>query len=407
MFEGRLPTKFQDRAPRVVTRDDGAQAWVYEGSEVTSMGLNAVVGRPPEEWGLEPDRLEDMRKGCWDVDARVNDMNVAGVLGSLSFPSYAQFCGQRFFRSQDKDLGLAVVQAYNDWHVQGWCGAHPDRLIPLGIVPLWDPELMAAEVRRLDSMGCHAVTFSENPYKLGLPPLHDAHWYPFWGACEDLGTVVCLHLGSSSSLPETSPGSVIETSQTLAPVSLLTTATEIVWSPFLRDFPDLKIALSEGGIGWIPYFLERVDYVYRHHHHWTGTNFGDKLPSDVFKEHVITCFIEDAPGLKLKDDIGVDMICWEMDYPHSDSSWPAAPESFGPSIEHLTRAEIDKITHQNAIRLFRWDPFQKRTKEESTVRALRSLTSDIDLLYKSAERLRGKNVMHPKAEELNANFVSK
>jgi predicted TIM-barrel fold metal-dependent hydrolase len=256
-------------------------------------------------------------------------------------------------------------------------------------------------------MGCHAVTFSENPYKLGLPPLHDAHWYPFWGACEDVGTVVCLHLGSSSSLPETSPGSVIETSQTLAPVSLLTTATEIVWSPFLREFPDLKIALSEGGIGWIPYFLERVDYVYRHHHHWTGTNFGDKLPSEVFKEHVITCFIEDAPGLKLKDDIGVDMICWEMDYPHSDSSWPAAPESFAPSIELLTRGEIDEITHENALRLFRWDPFQQRKKEESTVKALRSLTSDIDLLYKSAERLRGKGVMHPKAEELNANFVSK
>jgi predicted TIM-barrel fold metal-dependent hydrolase len=407
LFEGRLPAKYQDLAPKVVTRDDGAQAWVYDGDEVYSMGLNAVVGRPPEEWGLEPDRLEDMRKGCWDVNARINDMNIAGVLGSMSFPSYAQFCGQRFFRSKDKDLGLAVLQAYNDWHVDEWCGTHPDRLMPLGIVPLWDPELMAAEVRRLDSKGCHAVTFSEDPHKLGLPPLHDRHWYPFWEACEQLGTVVCLHLGSSSSLPATSPGSVIETSQTLAPLSLLSTATEIVWSPFLRDFPDLKIALSEGGIGWIPYFLERIDYVYRHHRHWTGTNFGDKLPSDVFKEHVISCFIEDRPGLRLKDEIGVDMICWEMDYPHSDSSWPAAPESFAPSLEHLTREEIDKITYQNALRLFRWDPFRHRRPEDSTVKALRSETDDMDLLYKSAERLRNKGVMHPRAEDLTAHFVSR
>ncbi len=407
MFDGRLPAKFQDRAPKVVTRPDGAQAWVYEGNEVYSMGLNAVVGRPPEEWGLEPDRLEDMRKGCWDADARVDDMNVAGVLGSLSFPSYAQFCGQRFFRSKDKELGLAVVQAYNDWHVDEWGGAHPDRFMPLGIVPLWDPELMAAEVRRLDGKGCHAVTFSEDPHKLGLPPLHDRHWYPFWSECERLGTVVCLHLGSSSSLPATSPGSVIETSQTLAPLSLLSTATEIVWSPFLRDFPDLKIALSEGGIGWLPYFLERVDYVYRHHRHWTGTNFGDKLPSDVFKEHVISCFIEDRPGLRLKDEIGVDMICWEMDYPHSDSSWPAAPESFAPSLPYLTREEVDKITYQNALRLFRWDPFQHRRKEDSTVKALRAETSEADLLYKSAERLRNKGVMHPTADALTAQFVSK
>ena len=407
MFEGRLPSKYQDLAPKVVTREDGSLAWVYDGHEVTSMGLNAVVGRPPEEWGLEPDRFEDMRQGCYDVHERVNDMNVAGVLGSMCFPSFAQFCGQRFFRTEDKDLGLAVLRAYNDWHIDAWCGAYPDRFMPLGIIPLWDPELIVDEIRRIHAKGAHAITFSEDPFKLGLPPLHDHHWYPMWRVCEELEVVVCMHLGSSSSLPATSPGSVIETSQTLAPLSLLSTATEIVWSDFLRDFPGLKIALSEGGIGWLPYFLERCDYVYRHHRHWTGTDFGEKLPSEVFKEHVISCFIEDRPGLVLKDDIGVDMICWEMDYPHSDSSWPAAPESFAPSLPHLTREEVDKITFENACRLFKFDPFKFRTKEQSTVQSLRALTSERDLLYKSAERLRGKGVMHPTADALTSQFVSR
>jgi predicted TIM-barrel fold metal-dependent hydrolase len=380
---------------------------VYDGNEVASMGLNAVVGRPPEEWGLEPDRFDDMRPGCYDVHERVRDMNVAGVLASMNFPSFAQFCGQRFFRTTDKELGLAVLRAYNDWHIEDWCGAYPDRFMPLGIVPLWDPKLIVDEIRRINAKGVNAVTFSEDPHKLGLPPLHDRHWYPFWAVCQELGVVVCMHLGSSSSLPAASPGSVIETSQTLAPLSLLNTATEIVWSPFLRDFPDLKIALSEGGIGWLPYFLERCDYVYRHHRHWTGTNFGDRLPSEVFKDHVISCFIEDAAGLRLKDVIGVDRICWEMDYPHSDSSWPAAPESFAPSLPHLTAEEIDKITYQNACRLFRFDPFTRRTKEQSTVKALRALIGDDDLLYKSAERLRGRGVMHPTADLLTSQFVSK
>jgi len=407
MFEGRVESKYQDLAPKVITQDDGSLAWVYDDNVVPSMGLNAVAGRPPEEWGLEPAHWDDMRPGCYNVHDRVKDMNVAGVLGSMNFPSFAQFCGQRFYRTKDKDLGLAVLKAYNDWHVEEWCGSYPDRFLPLMIVPLWDVDLMVKEVKRNAARGVHAVAFSEDPYKLDLPPLHSEHWYPFWEVCENEEVIVCMHLGSSSSLPATTPGSAIETSQTLAPLSLLSTATEIAWSKFMVDFPNLLIALSEGGIGWLPYFLERIDWVYRHHHHWTGTSFGDRMPSDVFKQHVISCFIQDKPGLVLKDDIGVDMICWEMDYPHSDSTWPAAPESFAPSLPHLTREEVNKITYQNVCRLFQWDPFQYRTKEESTVKALRGLISSEDLLWRSAEHLRGKGVMHPTADLLTTQFVSK
>lgn len=404
LFEGRLPSAFQDRAPYVVTRDDGAQAWVYEGQEVTSMGLNAVAGRPPEEWGLEPDRFVDMRDGCYDVHSRVHDLNVAGVLASMCFPSYPQFCGQRFSRTEDKELALHVIRAYNDWHIEAWCGSYPDRLIPQALVPLWDPQLIAAEVRRVAAMGCHAVSFSENPYKLGLPGLPSDHWDPFWAACQETNTVVDMHLGSSSSLPTTSPGATIETSQALAPTSLITTATELVFAPFMRKFADLKIALSEGGIGWIPYLLERVDYTFKRHHTWTGSDLGGKLPSEIFREHVVSCFIEDNAGLRLKDLVGVDMLCWEMDYPHSDSSWPYAPESFAPSAEVLTRAEIDAITHRNAMRIYSFDPFGKRTREQSTVRALRALTNASDLEYKSSERLRGKATTHPTAEAITVHF---
>ena len=99
-------------------------------------------------------------------------MNANGVLGSMCFPSFIQFCGQLFARTEDKELALAMLQAYNDWHIETWCGAYPGRFIPLSIPAIWDPELMAAEVRRVAAKGCHAVTFSENPSKLGWPSFH-------------------------------------------------------------------------------------------------------------------------------------------------------------------------------------------------------------------------------------------
>ena len=93
-----------------------------------------------------------------------------------------------------------------------------------------------------------------------------------------------------------------------------------------KKFPDVTVALSEGGIGWIPYFLERIDHSYKVHKAWTFADFGDKLPSEVFMEHVILCFIEDDFGARQAREIGTDRICIETDYPHSDAIWPNAPE---------------------------------------------------------------------------------
>ena len=173
LFDGRLPAKYADLAPQFVTRDDGTNAWVYEGQEIANVALNAVAGRPKEEYGIEPTSFAELRAGCYDIDERVKDMDANGVLGSLCFPSFPQFCGQLFARTEDKDVALAMVQAYNDWHIDEWCGTHPGRFIPCPLPAIWDPEVLAAEVRRTAAKGAHAVTFSENPSKLGLaePPL--------------------------------------------------------------------------------------------------------------------------------------------------------------------------------------------------------------------------------------------
>jgi predicted TIM-barrel fold metal-dependent hydrolase len=383
MFEGRLASEYLDRAPRVITKDDGTDVWLYEGQELPNIGLNAVSGRPVEEYGIEPTAFADMRPGCYDIDQRVDDMNANGVLGSMCFPSFPQFCGQLFARSEDKDLGLALLQAYNDWHIESWCGAHPGRFIPLALPVLWDPELAAAEIHRVAAKGCHAVTFSENPEKLGYPSFHSDYWDPFFKACEDEGTILCLHIGSSSELVITSIEAPINVMITLQPMNIVQAAADVLWSRVLQKFPNLRLALSEGGIGWIPYFLERVDYVYKNHRAWTGHDLG-MLPSELFKERIVTCFIDDAVGVETRSHLNLDMITWECDYPHSDSTWPESPELLGNALEGVPDDEVDKITHLNAMRIFQFDPFAHRAREQCTVGALRAEAVGVDVSEKSA-----------------------
>jgi predicted TIM-barrel fold metal-dependent hydrolase len=389
MFEGRLPARLADRAPRVDRRDDGTEIWRFDGKEATNIGLNAVAGRPVEEYGIEPTSFAEIRRGCFDVHDRVRDMDANGVLASMCFPSFPQLCGQLFAKATDPELGLAVLRAYNDWHIEGWCGAYPGRFIPLALVPIWDPPAMADEVRRVSAMGCHAVSFSENPSKLKLPSFHSGHWDPFWAACSDEGTLVCLHIGSSSSLVVTAPDAPIDVLIGLQPVNIVQAAADLLWSPVLRAFPDLRVALSEGGIGWIPYFLDRMDWIYTRHHRWTGQDFGNLLPSQVFSEHVVTCFIDDPAGVELRHRVGLDSICWEADYPHSDSTWPQSPETLMKSLDGVPDEEIDKMTHGNAMRHYRFDPFRHRPREASTVGALRAGAGDVDVTPRPAGRRAG------------------
>ena len=390
MFDGHLAEKYKSVAPKVITNASGDDVWLYEGQELPNIGLNAVSGKPKEEYGIEPTSFAEMRPGAYDIDQRVADMDANGVLGSMCFPSFPQFCGQLFSRTEDKAVALAMVQAYNDWHIDEWCGTHPGRFIPLSIPPIWDPELMAAEVRRVAAKGCRAVTFSENPEKLGWPSWHSEHWDPFWQACTDEGTVVCLHIGSSSQLTITSVEAPINVMITLQPMNIVQAAADILWSRVIPEFPGVTFALSEGGIGWIPYFLERCDYVYENHQAWTGQDL-PKRPSEIFRERFITCFIDDAAGVKNRHDVGLDTMTWECDYPHSDSTWPQSPERLWKSLGGVPDSEIDAITHENAMRLFSYDPFSIIPKERCRVGALRANATGVDTSPKPS----GKAVHRP------------
>jgi predicted TIM-barrel fold metal-dependent hydrolase len=402
MFDGRLPQKYADAAPRVVHTDAGNDVWVFNGATIPNIGLNAVAGRPREEYGVDPTAFDEMRPGCYDVHERVKDMSAGGVLATMNFPSFPSFSGRLFMSASDKDLALAMVQAYNDWHIDEWCGTYPGRFIPMALPVLWDPEVCAAEIRRVARKGCHSVTFTENPATLGLPSFHDEYWDPMWRALVDEGTILNIHLGSSGQLAVTAPNAPIDVMITLQPMNICAAAADLVWSRIFREFPALTVALSEGGTGWIPYFLDRLDRTYDMHHAWTGQDFHGRRPSDVFRDHFLTCFIADPVGIALRHEIGIDNICWEQDYPHSDSSWPRAPEELADVAARydVSDDELNRMTHENAMRWYRFDPFAHRRREQCTVGALRAEVAGHDVSIHSFDKGRHADAAPPSLGEL-------
>ncbi|RYD96302.1 MAG: amidohydrolase [Sphingomonadales bacterium] len=373
MFERHLKGDDLASAPQFKVADNGTSYWSYQGMYLPSVGLNAVVGRPLEEYGMEPTSLEQLRPGCYDVHERIKDMNVNGIAASLNFGSVAGFDGGRFHKAPDRDAAVRHLRAYNDWHIQDWCGAYPGRFIPCALLPTWNMDETVAELKRIVSLGCSTVSISDNPTSQGLPSIHNEYWKPFWKAINDLDVTMCLHIGAGNPAPHASMETPIEAWISTMPMSISTGAADWLNLQALLDYPDMRVALSEGGIGWIPYFLERCDFSNWRHRAWTNSMYQDQLkPSDVFKKHFLTCFIDDAFGLQNIEFIGEDNIAYECDYPHSDSLWPEVPEHLWKSIKHLERRQIDKITHGNAMRFFKFDPFAANKAEDLTVGALRA-----------------------------------
>jgi predicted TIM-barrel fold metal-dependent hydrolase len=385
MFDRHMPERWRDEAPKFVHGENGLDHWEFQGFNTGSVGLNAVASWPHEEWGFDPVGHAEMRPGCYDLALRVRDMDANGVLASMCFPTFAGFNGMSLARSTvDRDLTKVVVAAYNDWHIDELAGEHPGRFLPLAIVPVFDSEAMATEIRRVAAKGCRAITLPETPYGVDLPAYDDAeYWDPVFRACTESDVAICLHIGGSFGLLKRPPQASIDHLIVLAPQLSAVTAADLMLSGTFIRHPELRVALSEGGIGWIPFFLDRMD---RHvwNHRWTGLKISSqpKTPSELWRSNFLGCFITDPSALRLTERIGVDTVAWECDFPHSDSTWPRSPELVWGELEGagITSDElIHKVTWENASRFFRFDPFAHRSRAESTVAGLRATAKDVDV----------------------------
>jgi predicted TIM-barrel fold metal-dependent hydrolase len=361
VWTDRLPSKYADVMPRIerhrgrldwtsqdfkVVDDDGPGSkemdiWHYEGRLYTMTRGTAHAGYP-EENALTPITYDEMLPGCYIQSERLRALERNHTDASLSFPSFfPRFCGQTFLESDDKELALLCVQAYNDWMIDEWCaGDAYGRLIPLTIIPLWDPVLAAAEVRRCAAKGSYAITFTEQPYHLGLPSIYSGEWDPLWDACQETSTVVNMHIGSSSKLPTTSPDAPWEATMSLNSENSVHAFCDWIISGTLARFPTLRIALSEGQVGWIPFFLARMDDM------WSKTDNFSSLrdllpepPSAYVQGRIWGCIFNDLVGLKTRDLIGMSQIMFETDYPHLDSTYP---DSRQVAENMVKEAELDE-----------------------------------------------------------------
>ena len=353
MFDGRLAAGFAERAPRVVETAEGHEVWSFDGQLFFQVGLNAVVGRDPRDWLVEPTRFDEMRPGCFDPDARVGDMDLNGVWAAVNFPSQITgFCGSVFSRCADPELGLAVTRAWNDWFFDDWYGSHPDRFVPMGITFLGDAALAAAEIRRNAARGFTAVTLPEQPHRIGMPSIFSGWWDPVVEACAETGTVICLHVGSTGVVDMPADAPMVPLAATLFGQLSLTACTEWLWSGYPTRFPDLKIAMSEGGIGWVAMLHDRLENIVDRSGY--GDYFhGDLRPAEVLRRNFWFCTLDDPSTLATRHVVGVDRIMFETDYPHGDGTWPDTQRVMEMMLAGLPVEWIRKIMHENAAALYR------------------------------------------------------
>jgi len=382
-----LPEKHRERGPRIIrekwgrfTHKAGARytnrpesdgepgdAWIlddeliYVHKKFVAIPLISTPDGTPESFDrtlmtMTAVTYDGMRPGCYDRDERIKDMDLNWVNGSLPFPTFPRFCGQTFTETKDRELGLACIKAYNDWMIEEWCGPSGGYNIPLCIIPLWDAALAAEEVRRNAARGCRAVCFSEIPSRLGLPTIHSGDWDPFFAACDETGTTICMHVGSSSTEPITSPDAPKGVGGMLAFNNAMASMGDWLFSGKLIQFPNLKLAYSEGQIGWIPYALERADTVWEQHEAWMHSKkLIPEPPSTYYYGRIFGCFTADRHGMASLDSVGVNNICFETDYPHTDTTWPNSKSYVEKMLAGFDDEVKYKVLRGNAIKMLELD----------------------------------------------------
>jgi predicted TIM-barrel fold metal-dependent hydrolase len=353
LWVDRVSRKYRDRCPRVI-KAEGRDAWLFN-DEVVHIPMGSCRPLPGyDEAGYPPApgtaNFDEIRPGCYEPVDRLRDMDVDGVWGQLCFPNYARFAGHRFFLGlNDLELGLACLQTYNDYLLDEWCATAPDRLYGAAILPIYDLDLAVAELERVVDKGAKAIAFSENPTVLGLPSVHSDHWERLWEAIDSAAIPLCMHIGSSSRLVTTSPDAPPTVLVSLNGVNSMMACVDWLLSGIFERHQRMRIVLSEGGAGWIPYILERADKAFHDKRIKPNDAIGQTSreltvpPSELFRRHVYVCLVDEYFALRSLGDVPVGNLLWEGDYPHGDGLWPN-------NRDYLTKAMTD-VPDADAVRI--------------------------------------------------------
>lgn len=377
VWQTRLPATLREQGPYIrrlrgtaydagggnfrFTEDENGvlgDVWHYDGKQIPIVKIAAAAGFfPRRDVKFGPNTYDEIREGCYDPKARLADMDEAGILASANYPNmFVMFAGETFSFAQDKTLALACIRAYNDYVLEEWCAGSNGRMIPMGILPLWDIGLAVAEAERLAKVGFKTISFLEAPHRNGLPSVSSKYWDPLFQVLADAEMVLSLHIGTSpmTLAAKDAPAAVPHIGASLYVQHSL---MEYLYSAVFVRIPHLKVCFAESQLGLVPYTLDRCDYI------WEeividGVAQVDKhalpeKPSEYFRRNCYVCYFRDPVGLQMTDFIGVDNILFETDYPHLDTEWPNCLAKGREMVAHLSVEDQDKILFENARKLFR------------------------------------------------------
>lgn len=354
LWEKRLPKSLRDKGPKFVTLDGGGHGWLMPGATAPRpLGLDVMAGRKYEEYKASGVRWEEVRPGCYDPAERLKDMDLGGVWATVLYPNVGlAFGGGRGF-SSDWELAVACIKAYND-HLSEFCSHNPARLAGAGLVPMDSVESAVAEVKRLGKLpGIRAVM-------LPVYPAEDREWNhpdyePLWATLEDHNLSVSIHIGERRG-QRVAPWALAHPGGMEAMINTITLSTAeafayILWSGVFDRHPRLTVVSVESGIGWLGYFCERANNVYKRHRYWTHSVLKHE-PASYFGRNIFATFEEDLVGIRTRDVIGVEALLWSSDYPHTDTSWPRCRESIEEHFVGVPESDKRKVIAENAARVY-------------------------------------------------------
>ena len=354
-WSARVPAKFKDRAPKWMELEGGRVGWSFDGGKSVRVITLATAGKDVTEYSLMGIPTRRYGPPSYEPHSRLQEMEYDLVQAQVLYPGAALAGAQTY--SDDPELQLACIRAYNDW-MHEFRSVAPEQLIGLPIAPMTGIEDLLLEWKREADRGAKGLIISSYPNGTAQPKPEDDR---FWAEVEEWDYPVHIHFGFFGGGGTTGPtsqggipsGLTYLTSALLARIgaNVYRTLGDIVYGGLFERFPKLKVVAVETGIGWIPAFLEGMDDNFLRLRWRSGVHL-KQMPSELFKEHIWATFITDPVGVELRHMIGVDHIMWSTDYPHAQSDWPNSQRTSAYELRHVPEDEKRKILRDNAAGLY-------------------------------------------------------
>ncbi len=370
LWTSRVSTdKWGDQVPHVVWHEEREEEVWISGDRILGAGAAPAQAGYEKAPPFYPPKLSDADPKTWRVPDRLAAMDEYGIHAQILYPNVAGFGGGRFADNHDAELNLLLIQAYNDY-LTDLASEAPGRLIPVMGLPFWDLDLCIEEMARCQASGHRGVIMSQQPDHFGHPMLSDLHWDPLWAAAQEMDLPINFHIGggdmSGSKLLAPSSGKVANYASFPATffVANSRTIATLIGGGVCHRFPELNFVSVESGVGWLPFTLQALDWM------WVECAVTDEhpeydlLPSEYFKRQIYGCFwFEHGPMLDATiETLGADNLLYETDFPHPTSMSPGPASSAIPAkdfinqhLGHLDLPALRKILHDNAARIYNLD----------------------------------------------------